>query len=251
MKRDESCLLEFLLELNQMAFRYLLEIKSGKKNTTGKLIFPSYSTSHRKGEERISEQELRFAYTTVLERSGIFQPYFYSVETPTEETYAFSKGALSARSAVSDLSLYEKTNDPSDPITYTKVCNIECKALNPSDESIRKDIEKLVKEKENCAWGHLLINQDKGTLEGLFRKFISAFSSELKMFPEDQISSDKAYFFAICILGDRLLLTRKIEPEEIRKDLLNIFSIDYVQLKEAKTGRQDINGWQVELFPEL
>ncbi|MBC8344147.1 MAG: hypothetical protein H8E61_09215 [Bacteroidetes bacterium] len=249
MKRSQTQLLEFLLELNQMAFRYLLEIHSGSSNTTGKLTFPSYSKSHRDGEVRISEQELRFAYTAVLERSGIYQPYYYSVETPTENLFSFSNEKSLGRSAMSDLSLYERNETAKDKKEqYEKVCNIECKALNPHKESIRKDIKKLIIEKETGVWGHLLINQDRETLPELFKKFIYSFNLVLKEAGNKREYLDKAYFFAIGILEKKLLLTRKILPGEICKDLSNIFSINNGKLKIDEPGRQMINNWQVELF---
>ena len=250
MKSDTKKLLEFLLELNQMSFRYLLEVQSGSANTTGKLIFPTYSTSHRKSEVRISEQELRFAYTAVLERSGIFQPYYYSVETPTDKLYGFSNPTSPGRSAMSDLSLYARNETAKNKKEqFTKVCNMECKARNPHKDSINKDILKLALEKEVGAWGHLLISQDRDTLKELFRKFIDSFNNVLSKSKNQLKHFDKAYFFAIGILEKKLLLTRKILPGDIRGDLSNIFSIDYEKLKKVEPGRQMINEWQVELFP--
>ena len=60
------------------------------------LIFPEYS-GRQNGAIRVSEQEARFAFTESLSAT----PFFYSVETPTEEEYRFT--GSKAMSAQTDL----------------------------------------------------------------------------------------------------------------------------------------------------
>ena len=178
-------------------------------------------------------------------------PFYYSVETPTKRTYLFS-GKVNERSAMSDLALYDMeirldTNVPE----FKKVCNIECKAHNPSMGSIKKDIEKLVKEEETGAWGHLLLNQDSGTLRELFKKFSESFKDVLNNPDIKQYNFEKAYFWAIGTLEKRQLLTRKIQPGEISGDLSKIFSIDYNKIKSLLPGKYvdfENSGWQVDIF---
>jgi len=246
MKTDNYKLLEFLLELNQMSFKYLLDIYDKKTATGGKLIFPV----KRRGELRISEQELRFAYAATLERKGIFQPYFYSVEPPTAEKYHF-KGVVTERSGSSDLSLYEPNDGKKQENKFNRVCNIECKAHNADPKSIQKDIQKLVREEVVGGWGHLLLNQDSGTLRELLRKITKSFQVTLADKTYSLKYADKPYFFSFGILGSRQLISRKIEKGEIKGNISKIFSIDYEKLKGLHTGKYcDFNGtpWQVDVF---
>ena len=240
-------LLETVLELNQEAFKYLLEIYGKEKNVSGRLIFPTYAG----GKRRVSEQELRFAYAKTIEQQKVFMPFYFSVETPTKETYQFS-GKVNERSAISDLALYDMELNLDDNVPeFKKVCNIECKAHNPTIESIKKDIEKLVKEKETGVWGHLLLNQDSGTLRELFKKFSESFRDVLSNPDIKQHSIDKAYFWAIGTLEKRQLLTRKIEPGELLGDLSKIFSIDYNKIKPLLPGKYvdfENSGWQVDII---
>ena len=60
------------------------------------LIFPEYS-GRQSDAIRVSEQEARFAFTESLATT----PFFYSVETPTEEEYQFT--GSKAMSAQTDL----------------------------------------------------------------------------------------------------------------------------------------------------
>ena len=59
-----------------------------------KYKFPKYSGRYRNGETRISEQELRFIFVEQFNKycneNNSWNAY-YSVETPTEEKYIFSK----------------------------------------------------------------------------------------------------------------------------------------------------------------
>ena len=246
MTTNPDRLLEFLLELNQMSFEYLLEIYDNKTTTDGKLIFPV----KRSGDLRISEQELRFAYSATLERKGIFQPYFYSVETPTAEKYQF-KGIVKDRSGSSDLSLYELSDGKKKENKFIRVCNIECKAHNSDPKSIQKDIQKLVREKVVGAWGHLLVNQDSGTLRELLSKITKSFQVTLADKKYSLINADKPYFFSIGILKSRQLISRKIQAGEIMGKISPIFEIDYDELIKLKPGKHcGFNGtpWQVDFF---
>ncbi|QGP92588.1 hypothetical protein MGLY_19740 [Neomoorella glycerini] len=109
---------------------------------TPKLILPPRSNDNE--DVRISEQEARFIYASVLTRAS---RYFFSVETPTGEKYSFTDGAVNQRSALSDLSLYTFGNG------FHKQANVEFKAGNPPVDHIKKDIEKLVRERK-CHLAH-------------------------------------------------------------------------------------------------
>ena len=58
-----------------------------------RIIFPKYSEQYRDSETRISEQELRFIFVEQFNKYCEANQWnaYYSVETPTEEKYVFSK----------------------------------------------------------------------------------------------------------------------------------------------------------------
>jgi hypothetical protein len=136
--RCNDALIKDIVDINEAVCRELWHMVSPGQRVealTPKLIFPEF----RKGGVRVSEQEARFVYCSVLNRcSG----YFYSVETPTGEPYSFS--GVNPMSARSDISLYSCE----DGTVKDKVANIELKAHNCSAQDIQKDVEKLVKERQ-------------------------------------------------------------------------------------------------------
>lgn len=114
-----------------------------------RIIFPSYSRNYRKAKRRFSEQELRFVF---LEQ---FNEYckdpdtawdvYYSVETPTEWKYKFSKADKphktddgSGESASFDVCIHDKTGK--------RICMIEFKAGNPEPSHYIKDFVKQANE---------------------------------------------------------------------------------------------------------
>jgi hypothetical protein len=153
-----------LTRLNQRLLECLVRTASGAALPIGppsRLVFPKIDEGIR-----VSEQEPRFLFCHLLERS----PYRYSVETPTEFKYSFSKGAAGSRKAMSDLSLYEAAGEAGVPLV-----NIEFKAHNPDPAAIRKDVEKLIAERPLGHWCHILHRADAETFRSLFGKFLRAF----------------------------------------------------------------------------
>ncbi len=131
--------------------------KEGENKTpTGKvsrLIFPQYSTIHRGGETRYSEQELRFLFVEKFNQYCAFHnlPWFYSVETPTEHKYLLSKKGETldvpevdvdgAKSAMIDMAIHGQDLE--------RIALIEFKANNPKDSCYTKDFLKLREEAQN------------------------------------------------------------------------------------------------------
>lgn len=128
---------------------------------TPRLIFPRYRVQGN-GHIRISEQEARFAFCSVLNDQ---REYFYAVECPTTQLYSFA--GVGERSAQTDVSLFDNA--------LSKVANVEFKAKMPSQKSFNKDIQKLVYERCNGCWFHLLENTNAGTLPALKRHLRAAF----------------------------------------------------------------------------
>lgn len=121
-------------------------------NNESRLVFPAYYYDENGGKivkcPRISEQELRFAFVEA------FNCYcrekeinlFYSVETPTKDTYSgFSSKPIQdpeGRSGKFDMVIYDEN--------LIRVCLIEFKANNADKVDHEKDFLKLdVDEKDN------------------------------------------------------------------------------------------------------
>lgn len=239
---DTNTLNDYLLELVQESSKELLKIYHNKPERETLLKFPKYTNK----QDRISEQEFRFAFTNFLKPTK-YPNLFFSVETPTEKKYSFSKNAKGKRSASSDLSFYNGED---------KVMNIEFKANPTSQYSINKDIQKLTTETVNGAWVHLIDGEDKGTVKRLFEKFKIAF--------EDLPPSKMPISFHILILKTKTLLSRKGKENETNysKDIFNINYELWKNLKyESGNGKyQFCNGeqlttensqdadWQIEVF---
>lgn len=115
---------------------------------------------------RVSEQESKVLLCGVLEESD----WYYSVETPTRQTYV-QKGKT-PQSARCDLSLY-RTSSPA-----SLAVNIELKAHNPGVEAFRKDFEKLLRERADGLWVHTLLKSDAITVASVFNKMRKAFETE-------------------------------------------------------------------------
>jgi hypothetical protein len=148
------------------------------------LIFPS----KRDGTLRISEQEAKLLFVQYL---TVDRRYCFSVETPTGETYQQKgKTPMSARVDLTILGSHRKP-----------VAHIELKAHNCAIEAIRKDLEKLLRERTTGMWFHTLHRAGGRTLDTLIRKFESAFS----LLPECLRTNDRSYLIAFFVLEDARL----------------------------------------------
>lgn len=142
-----------------------------------RLVFPRYSLKHkndaeRKAESRISEQELRFAFVEQLNAlcDKNKWPYYYSVETPTDNRYVVSKAEEpevaktgEGTSGAFDLAIHDEGGK--------RICWIEFKALMKPEKEFAKDLLKLNTE-ANKGLGffiHLLENADDATFESIRR----------------------------------------------------------------------------------
>lgn len=148
---------EVINEIMDRTFDVLKSIyanqKEGKDYPKGRngsrLIFPHYSTLHRNGETRISEQELRFLFVeqfnAYCEANKLM--WYYSVETPTEYKYVFTdkdnphKDDENGQSAMVDLCIHNEK--------LGRIALVEFKALNPDEFCYNKDFCKLDAEKES------------------------------------------------------------------------------------------------------
>ena len=119
-----------------------------KHQTFTRLVFPRYSKGGKlKGDTRISEQELRFAFVEAFNKSNEVEELklFYSIETPTYEKYSgFSPTANKSSSPKLD---HNGQSGEYDFVILNenleRVCLIEFKANNASPKDHEKDLLKL------------------------------------------------------------------------------------------------------------
>jgi len=194
-------------------FEKLLNSYSGKE----KLIFPNY----RDSRIRVSEQEARFCFASIIENNTDCR---YSIETPTQKTYLLT-GSYGL-SAQSDMSIWSSDGTE-------KLYNIEFKAHNATKESIKKDIQKLVKEEIEGVWFHVLRNTDSGTLPALAEKFENSLIEYTQYRNKDII-------FAICVLDKKVGICGKLSSEMKSQDEIIAFFNDASNLiKEGQINQVD------------
>mgnify|MGYP003965558087 FL=1 len=219
-------------EINRRLFNELWNVADNSKLPTGlspRLIFPK----KRDEEIRISEQESRVLFCGLLNSLN----YFYSVETPTEELYT-QKGET-PQSALSDLSLYVRTDD-----SLTKVINVELKALNPDEESFRKDIEKLMRESVPGNWFHTIKNIDSGTLPNIFKKI----ANSIKNCYENCNCNNVSIIFSFCGKEQQWGCIKHFDykPEcgEFNEYVDNFFALKY-SIRKSRIDVQEGAGWEL------
>ena len=200
------------------------------------LIFPE----KRDRNVRISEQEARILYCHQLNATQ----YYYSIETPTQDVY--QQTGTSPISASSDVSLYVHTGQ-----AFQKMINVEFKAHNVPVENIRKDIEKLIKERIAGNWFHTLKNVDSGTLPSLFGKCSNALkaSSPLLSKPEDGWYTDISLVFCFCVLEKQWACTKQFfyqsalqAQKSFAQYVEDFFRLEYSTTRQSITVT-DPNGW--------
>jgi hypothetical protein len=135
------------------------------------LMYPEYrnktTVEEDKPSPRMSEQELKQKFIDNLKKSEIH--CFYSVETPSKDSYNFKKIPRLDRggqSALFDLSLYDKNK---------KIfSHLEFKCGNVVAFCITKDLLKLSTEPglDKNYFIHIVNGFDKGTYKSLNRKYV-------------------------------------------------------------------------------
>ena len=228
---DQKKIVRDILEINRrVCFNLwnIADVNSRLEGLSSRLILPQ----KRSGTIRVSEQESRVLYCGTLNSSD----YFYSIETPTKELY--SQKGMTPLSASSDLSMYLNRDDE-----FEKVVNVEFKAHNPRKEDIRKDIEKLIRERITGNWFHTLKNVDNRTIPALFDKFKESFLACSNM-----ISRDLSLVFCFCIIEKKWAcqkeFTFKPDQRNLSKYVDKFFDLDYSTTRKASDIHiNDAKGW--------
>jgi hypothetical protein len=212
-------IMEYLEATAKHIANELVQIYFRKDHEHG-LVFPQ----KRDGSIRISEQEAKtlFLYRVLSERR-----YCFSVEVPTEQTYK-QKGfkEISARVDITLLRGNAK-----------RCAHIEFKAHNCTVEDIRKDLEKLVREKSTGMWFHTLENANRRTVKSLVAKFQKA----LESLSEHVESCQCSFLFVICIL-------RKATSQFKWLDFTGDVANNRAAVEEAFGENCTSAAWQVHQF---
>lgn len=194
---------EDLIEMNRRVVVALLNVASQTerpKALSPHLIFPELRT----GNIRVSEQEARLLWCTMLQDTS----YYYAIEAPTANTYIQS--GTKPMSARTDLALYKLTASG-----FKRVANIEFKAHSSTPEQIKKDTEKLIREKITGNWFHLLSSANSATIPRLFEKFAAAFKA-----CSSHVHNNIDIVFCICVLRNRQMLTRHFTYPHGQRDFV-------------------------------
>lgn len=162
-----------LLQVLENTCEKLWKINNDDSETGSRLFIPQ-----KNDENRISEQELRFAFIESFLEDDSLKEYKFSVETPTKKAYRFTEGGKKirpecyddgkdGRKANTDLTILSKDDQ--------MVCMIEFKAKNTDFHSHAKDFIKLKKEKETDSkilrlFVEIYISTDNRTLESIYDK---------------------------------------------------------------------------------
>ncbi len=161
------------------------------KGGASRLVFPRYGSGLYKGDllkgnigqsirSRVSEQELRFIFVEqfnkICDKYKEMAPYYYSVETPTDYRYVFSKeknprlaelgkknekGKQEGTSGNFDLTIHNEKGE--------RIYWIEFKAAMPGQKDFSKDFLKLNQEAKQGMFVHLLEAADKNTFNSLIQ----------------------------------------------------------------------------------
>lgn len=240
-----------VVQLTKEVLDSLATIGYEKNNiiSTEQLIFPLKNQAKgTKVIDRISEQELRQLFIDKFKKNH--PELYYSIETPTHLKYKFGKifdkfeYNENGKSALHDMCVFSNSLHE-----YCRIFNLEFKSKNPNVNGIGKDILKLVSEKQNGAFIHLLKNTNKNTLcnniqTGIFDKFFKSFCDFQKCW-----SGDESKYILIVILSLEqntrrtkapILMHQKIKKCDLQR-LEEIFK--YCNLQNAKD-----KGWNIQMI---
>lgn len=211
----------YLRELTDKVCRDLASMYSRAMHSSSHgLVFPR----KRDGTLRISEQEAKLLF---IQHLTVDKRYCFCVETPTTETYV-QKGTTPMSARV-DLTLLGNDSRP--------VAHIEQKAHNCELESIRKDLEKLLRERSTGCWFHTLERADRDTIQALLGKFRAAFG----MLPDCLAQSRASYLFAFFVLS-----SSRLTYQWVRFDGDSAHNISAIDTAFREGGAD--SGWQMLSF---
>jgi len=209
--------------------------------------FPRYREEVNKGGVRVSEQEAKLILVLELGKKG----FACAAEVPTESTYRFSNkntkdAGANKRSALTDLVVYKPDGNC--------LCNMEfkeggCSCEGKNQESIAKDIEKLLCEGEDGFWFHTLKSVNTKTLGKLWEVFVQALKDKDRKIKKDGGKIQKKHLtFHFAVLNPEFSVERtiKIDPAKSAEDWVKeVVAVKY-KVPKGKLTIEDENGWEIQ-----
>jgi hypothetical protein len=127
-------------------------------------------------ERRVGEQEARFAFVAALLADPAATSWAFAAAAPTRLSYRFAQRAGSPRAqrALTDLALYR--DDADTPALAVEFKSGGRSGKSEQDESIKKDIAKVLAEQPPALWFHVVRGVNDATLQGLLRTLDAAIS---------------------------------------------------------------------------
>jgi hypothetical protein len=208
----------------------------------------------QKGQERrVGEQEARFAFVAALLDEAGPEPWAFAAEVPTRLSYRFARRATGAKAqrALTDLALYRHGHD--EPALAVEFKSGGRSGKSEIDESIRKDVAKILAEQPDALWFHVVRSVNSATLQGLLRTLdaaISLLSSPAKL--SDYLAPGKvveprakAIAVHICILNpDMAASIHRVLEYVPGKPERDFFTIE-ATATHASLEIADGQGWSV------
>lgn len=209
------------------------------------LIFPLKSQAN--GQvivDRVSEQELRYFF--IEEFKLKYPSLFYSIETPTVNKFSFGKSYeeikinLNGQSASHDMCIHQRVSNQ-----YKRVLNIEFKHRNSGIKHTGKDILKLMHEKQDGLFIHLLENTKGTTLPSVFNKLCKSFVDFQEYWNDDE----KSIQLVVISLKEQKLIHCTIK----KTDLISINDIFYIEKGYEKMRTFKEVSWKIfdAAIPEI
>lgn len=220
-----------------------MDFEKDKGYSSEQLIFPKkIQEKGAKHKNRISEQEVRLLFIEEFKKNS--PELFYSIETPTIAKYNFGKSYKDIKvdndgqSALLDMCIFERNSE-----VYDRILNIEFKHRNTGIKNIGKDVLKLVYEKQEGAFIHLVDNTDSGTFcnkkgTGILNKLYRSFSD----FQVNWNNENKSIQLVIISLKQKTIVHRSIS----KTDLIRLESIFFVDGACGNIEDINRNGWKIE-----
>jgi hypothetical protein len=127
-------------------------------------------------ERRVGEQEARFAFLAALLGDPASASWAFAAEAPTRLSYRFAQRGASPRAqrALTDLALYRGDSDAAALAVEFKSGGRSGKS--EQDDSIRKDVAKILAEQPPALWFHVVRDSSDAMLQGLLRTLDGAIS---------------------------------------------------------------------------
>ena len=227
---DEYSNVESLKLLNTV--EYELDECSNTETSLTSLIY----SKTRDSSKRISEQEAKILFCHILLEKNVA----FSVETPTIGTYSFTGNTkMSGRL---DLCIYKKEKHK-----YVRSNCIEYKAHNKS-KAFRSDIEKLLCEKGDNYFVHILRKVDNGTLykssaQTIETPVINKYINTIKNLKDSKEIRFDSLTFYICILNPFCIITNKISKTDI-ENIDTKLKLEYKITPQGLSIRDSNSNWE-------